>query len=367
VTSRGGPVNLLARPDVSMAAISLPLPAMDAQKWKTEQKKLRDALRAHRRTPDGRMALPPPEEAELPELYPLDLLRTPIVSHRGAPGRVVVEAKRMLRRLLAPFVLEPQTRFNHAVVAALMEQRERLVEIARLLHAPDESGADVDYYRFEERFRGSSEAIASRQTEYLDYFYGRENVLDVGCGRGEFLAMLRERGTPAQGVDLDPSMIARCREQDLTVDCAEAVEFLNRQPDGAFGGVFMSQLVEHLSTEHLVTLLDAIGRKTSRGAVLIVETINPESLPVLMRWFWLDPTHVRLVHPETLQYFIEKAGFTVKTVQFRREIPNEELLPALALPDVAEDQLAPYNAAIAQINARLFGPLEYFVVGQSEA
>jgi O-antigen chain-terminating methyltransferase len=148
-------------------------------------------------------------------------------------------------------------------------------------------------------------------------------------------------------------------------DCAEAVEFLNRQPDGAFGGVFMSQVVEHLPTDHLVTLLDAIGRKTSDGAVLIIETINPESLAVLMRWFWLDPTHVRLVHPETLQYFIEQAGFTIKTVQFRRQVPDEELLPTLTLRDIAGEELTTYNEAITQVNARLFGPLDYFVVGQS--
>jgi 2-polyprenyl-3-methyl-5-hydroxy-6-metoxy-1,4-benzoquinol methylase len=350
---------------------------MDAQTWKTEQRKLRDALRAERRTPDGRTSLPPPDEAQLVALDPPDLLRTPIVSGRGAPGRLIVEAKLLLRRLLAPFVLAPQTRFNQALVAALMEQREQLAEITRLLHGPDADKpagtspagdvAALDYLGFEDRFRGSSEAIASRQTEYLDYFFERGEILDIGCGRGEFLAMLRERGTAARGVDLDEEMVARCREQGLTAEWAEAVDFLNRQPDGVFGGVFMSQVVEHLSTEHLVTLLEAIGRKTSEGAVLIVETINPESLPVLMRWFWLDPTHVRLVHPETLQYFIEKAGFTVKTVQFRREVPDEDLFPTLPRSDSAPDELTSYNAAIARVNARLFGPVDYFVVGQREA
>jgi 2-polyprenyl-3-methyl-5-hydroxy-6-metoxy-1,4-benzoquinol methylase len=347
---------------ICSAAISLPPLTMDAQAWKAEQKRVRDALRAQRRTPDGRSALATLGEEHSARLRAPDLLQTPIVSQRGAAGRVIVAAKRLLRRLLTPLVLEPQSRFNQAVVTALDEQRE---QITRLLQGPDH--AAINYLGFEERFRGSSESIASRQAEYLDYFFERGEVLDIGCGRGEFLAMLRERGTAARGVDLDEQMVARCREQDLTADCADAVEFLNRQPDGAFGGVFMSQVVEHLSTEHLVALLDAIARKTSEGAVLIVETINPESLPVMMRWFWLDPTHVRLVHPETLQYFIEEAGFTIKTVQFRRELPIEELFPTLALPDVAQDELAAYNAAVTQVNARLFGPLDYFVVGQSEA
>jgi O-antigen chain-terminating methyltransferase len=306
------------------------------------------------------------------DLRPPDLISAPIVSERGALAGIIVEVKKLLRRLLAPFVLEPQARFNEAVVAALAEQREQLETIAELLeaqreHPPEQLATEIDYLGFEDRFRGSKDAIESRQTEYLDYFHDRGEIVDIGCGRGEFLALLRERGTNARGVDLNADMVARCREQGLVADCAEAVEFLDLQPDGTFGGVFMSQVVEHLPTEHLVALLDAIRRKTSKGAVLIIETINPESLPVLMRWFWLDPTHVRLVHPETLQYFMEQAGFTVKTVQFRRPVPNEAQFPTLELANVPPDELTTYNDAVARINAQLFGPLDYFVVGQSDA
>ncbi len=316
------------------------------------------------------MVAPAPEIPSV-DLHPPDLLRTPIVSQRGVTGRLMIAAKKLLRRLLGPFVLEPQTHFNQAVVAALAEQRDILMAVAALPAAADvdasESAAtEIDYLGFEERFRGSKQAIESRQTEYLDYFFECGEILDIGCGRGEFLWMLQERGILARGVDVDEDMVARCREQGLIADCTDAIEFLDRQPDGSFGGVFISQVVEHLSTEYLVALLDAIGRKTSTGAVLIIETINPESLPVLMRWYWLDPTHVRLVHPETLQYFMEQAGFAVKTVQFRRAVPDEECFPSLELASVPADELTTYNEAIAGINARLFGPLDYFVVGRSD-
>jgi 2-polyprenyl-3-methyl-5-hydroxy-6-metoxy-1,4-benzoquinol methylase len=353
------------------AAISLPLLEMDAERWRAEQRKLREAVRVRRRTPDGRAALAPPAIRPV-ELRPPDLLRAPIASERGASGQPIIAAKRLLRRLLTPFVLEPQSRFNESLAQALAAQREELVALSGLLEAMPESEAglshvEVDYLGFEERFRGSKQVIESRQGEYLDYFFECGEILDIGCGRGEFLGMLQERGTSAQGVDLDAEMVARCREQGLTADCADAIEFLERQPDGAFGGVFMSQVVEHLSTEYLVALLDAISRKTSREAVLIVETINPESMPVLMRWFWLDPTHVRLVHPETLQYFIEQAGFAVKTVQFRRPVSDEERFPTLELESVPTDELKSYNDGIARINEKLFGHLDYFVVGKSEA
>jgi 2-polyprenyl-3-methyl-5-hydroxy-6-metoxy-1,4-benzoquinol methylase len=349
---------------------------MDVRRWRSQQRRLRDAVRVQRRTPDGRGAVAPPSLTAPIDLQAPELLRGPIVSRRGAPGQVIVETKKLLRRLLAPFLIEPQARFNQEVVATLASQREELSELTQLLaeraqSAPGSVAAatsvEIDYLGFEERFRGSSDAIESRQSEYLDYFFGRGEILDIGCGRGEFLALLREHGTSARGVDMDEDMVARCREQGLAAECAEAVEFLEGEPDGSFGGVFMSQVVEHLPTGHLVALLDAIARKTASGAVLIIETINPESLPVLMRWFWLDPTHVRLVHPETLQYFMEQAGFATKSVQFRRPVPAEDRLPELELASVPPGELATYNEAVARFNAQLFGPLDYFVVGQSDA
>jgi 2-polyprenyl-3-methyl-5-hydroxy-6-metoxy-1,4-benzoquinol methylase len=341
---------------------------MDAEQWRSEQRRLRETIRAQRRTDDGRAPLPDPAPVEL---RAPDLLHTPIVSDRGAPGRLIIAAKRLLRRLLAPFVLEPQTRFNQAVVEALIAQRHQLMALCAGVSRNDDcppSDVEIhfDYIGFENRFRGDTQTIASRQHEYLDYFHGLGEVLDIGCGRGEFLAMLHERNTSAQGVDLDEDMVAHCREQGLKAECADAIEFLERQPDGVFGGVFMSQVVEHLSTDYLVRLLDAIARKTSDRAVVIIETLNPESLPVLMRWFRLDPTHVRLVHPETLQYFIEQAGFAVKTVQFRQPVPEGERFPALHLAGVSAEELRSYNEEVARLNDRLFGALDYFVVGRRE-
>jgi O-antigen chain-terminating methyltransferase len=280
----------------------------------------------------------------------------------------MIAAKNLLRRLLGESVLQPQTSFNQKVAAALGAQREEIISLTRLVEgrrpSTEDAGPEFDYFGFEQRFRGSEHAIESRQAEYLDYFADGV-VLDIGCGRGEFLSMLDKRGIPARGVDTDGDMVAHCRAQGLSVERADAIEFLNRQPDEAFGGVFMSQVVEHLTTEYLVALLDAIGQKTREGAVLIVETINPESVYVLMRWFWLDPTHVRLVHPETLRYLIEQAGFAIRTVQFRQPVPDDECLPKLELTNGKVSELVAYNEAIARVNARLFGALDYFVVGLS--
>lgn len=339
---------------------------MDARSWRDEQRNLRDAVRTRRQSEPGEQRDTAGIAIEPLGLQPLDLLATPIVSQRGAPGRAVIGTKRLLRRLLAPFLLEPQTKFNQEVVAVLAEQHAQLAALSSrqaLSLTVDE--APFDYAGFEDSFRGSTDAIAARQAEYLPYLIDHGEILDVGCGRGELLAMLHARGASARGVDVDAEMVARCHRQGLPAEHADAVEYLERQPDGFFGAVFMSQVVEHLTSDYLATLLDAIGRKTRQEGVLIVETLNPESLPVLTRWFWLDPTHVRLLHPETLQFFMRQAGFEIKTVQFRNEVADEDRLPQLRLDGVSERSLASFNDSVEALNARLFGALDYFVVGQN--
>lgn len=345
---------------------------MNAEEWRTQQRELRERLRGHRRTPDGRR----PVLLTVGEVEPPDLLGGPISSARGVSGPLVVAIKRLLLRLLGSSVLEPQTIFNARIVASLAAQREEIATLTQLVEQtsneqdlPETSirrdTKQLDYIGFENRFRGSENTIESRQAEYRDYFLNRGEILDIGCGRGEFLTMLQEWGIPARGIDRDEDMAEHCRKQGLAAEHADALEYLDRQPDDSLGGIFLGHLVEQLSTGYLVSLLDAIRRKASHEAVLVIETINPESMPVLTRWFWLDPTHVRLVHPETLQYFMEQAGFAVQTVQFRRPVPDDERLPPLALSSVPADELASYNDAVARVNSRLFAPLDYFVVGLS--
>jgi 2-polyprenyl-3-methyl-5-hydroxy-6-metoxy-1,4-benzoquinol methylase len=343
----------------------------DLQQWQAAQRQLRRAWAAWREArgsgPDDPVAV-----ASTP-LDPPDLLAAPTRGRSGIRGEAAAAARRALRRLLGPFILAPQTRFNRSLAAHLADHAARLTEVEQRLNAGPVDRArtdvlarglgDIDYLRFEDRFRGESEAIMARQEEYVGYFDGVGEVLDIGCGRGELLALLRDRGVPARGVDVDETMVAGCAQIGLyNVERADAVEYLDRQPDGVFGGVFIGQVVEHLTTPELVALLDRIALKCAAGAVLIVETINPESFPVLARWFWLDPTHTRLVHPETLQYLISRAGFEIRTVQFRQEVDPSIRLPSLRLAAAADDELARYNNALAHVNDALFGPLDYFVV-----
>jgi cyclopropane fatty-acyl-phospholipid synthase-like methyltransferase len=117
------------------------------------------------------------------------------------------------------------------------------------------------YVGFEDQFRGSQADIRERVSEYLDIFQGATDVLDIGCGRGEFLSLLRERGVRARGIDLNGAMVDVCRQQGLDATEADALTYLHAQPDSSLGGLFAAQVIEHLDPRYLTSLLDAAFEK----------------------------------------------------------------------------------------------------------
>ena len=122
-------------------------------------------------------------------------------------------------------------------------------------------------------------------------------VLDIGCGRGEFLEQLRSRGLSPVGVDTNVAAIDEVLAQDLDGICADAFDYLTAQPDAALDGAVMFHLVEHMPISATAGLLDLLHRKVRPGGLLVIETPNPENLRVGSHTFWLDPTHVRPVPP----------------------------------------------------------------------
>src|SRR5262249_41483255 len=122
------------------------------------------------------------------------------------------------------------------------------------------------YVEFENQFRGSQEAIRERLESYLTYFAGTADVLDVGCGRGEFLDLLASRGIRARGLDLNHEMVEVCRARGLDVAEGDVVSYLHAQPDGSLGGLFAAQVVEHLAPSYLLRFLELACHKLRPGA-----------------------------------------------------------------------------------------------------
>ena len=151
------------------------------------------------------------------------------------------------------------------------------------------------------------------QRFYLPMLAGRDPVLEIGCGRGEFLGLLREAGTEAEGVDLDEGMTEKARADGFNVTQADAIAFLHDDPPpGPYGGVYCAHLLEHLVPDEVVRLMAGVRRVLRPGGRFVAATPNPACYAVLTHDFWRDPTHVRFYDIEVLEFFCRQAGLTVE-------------------------------------------------------
>lgn len=207
------------------------------------------------------------------------------------------------------------------------------------------------YSLFEERFRGPSSEVAEKQRFYLPFVWNLPGpVFDAGCGRGEFLALLRSEGIPARGVETSTTAAEACRAAGLDVRQGDAIEALAGVATASLGAVVAFQVVEHWPAAATFRFLAEARRAIAPGGVLIVETVNTDSLAA-MNAFYLDPTHVRPVPPEALKFLCDAAGFRELRVEFRSPFPDSERLEEGSRND-------------ALLNAMLFGPQDYAVIGR---
>jgi O-antigen chain-terminating methyltransferase len=227
--------------------------------------------------------------------------------------------------------------------------------------AAPEHTPEFDYSGVEERFRGSEEEIKERQRIYVSYFEGRADVVDIGCGRGEFLELMRESGIRARGVDLDLDMILLCREKGLDVSAQDAFAYLRALPDDSLGGIFAAQVIEHLHPLRVIELVNLCHRKLGPGGVLIVETPNPKCLMVFADTFYKDPSHVQPAHPDTMQFLFEALNFHQVELRFLGPVDPFMRIPSLQAPGA---DFARFNEGIDRLNTLLFGFQEYAVIGQ---
>lgn len=221
-----------------------------------------------------------------------------------------------------------------------------------------------DYLGFERRFRGDSETIvATLRERYLPVLREHAPVLDVGCGRGEFVGALTADGISAEGVDLDPDSVAEAASLGRKVRLADAVETLRAAPQHHYGAVVSFQVLEHLPLEPLLEVIELSAARLKPGGVFIAETPNPSSLIVLGNSYILDPTHVRPLHPLLLIFLCERAGFRDVTVRFFEPASafHLPLVPDAGLPEWA----ANINVALTRLNDVLFGPQDYAVIARA--
>jgi O-antigen chain-terminating methyltransferase len=244
------------------------------------------------------------------------------------------------------------------------EARRRLPEpfdadqCQKVIKAVTEHKYDSLYVEFEQAFRGSTQEIKNRQTVYLpileEHTIGSAEmpVLDLGCGRGEWLELLREHGLHAAGLDSNDSMVQECRSAGLDVTQGDALSYLRSLPDASKGGVTSFHMVEHLPFEVTLTLIDEVLRVLKPGGIIILETPNPSNLFVGAHTFYLDPSHIKPLPSAMLRFFVEARGFIHARVLELNPCPEAMLLP--------DDD----NGIGKRLNEYFYGPRDYAVVGR---
>ncbi len=314
--------------------------------------------------------------AQADRFWPVSAER-PLERRPGPRGALLYPVKKLLRKLMR-FYVEPlaaeQRSFNDSALKLLdtiseeldaigaaraadakrireleerllrVERRDEAPPVARTVAAQATADALPDYFAFESRMRASTDEIRRRQRPYVDDFRGAAPVLDVGCGRGEFLELLRDAGIEARGVDADADMVAYARGEGLDVEQADAIAYLDDLAPGSLGGIFVSQVVEHLPPPALLRLLELGAEKLRPGGVLVAETINPLS-PLALRHYFADLTHAQPLVPETLELLARHAGFVETELRYvNAPEPAAETHP--------------------RVNEILFAPLDYALVAR---
>jgi O-antigen chain-terminating methyltransferase len=232
---------------------------------------------------------------------------------------------------------------------------------------------DAVYRGFEDRFRGSTDDIRGKQRALVSLFSGASDVLDIGCGRGEFLSLLTEHRITGRGVDTNAAMIAAARERGLDAVQADAREHLQSLPDASLGGIVSSQVIEHLEPAYVMSLLPLMLRKLRPNAPLVLETINPACWLAFFSSYLRDYTHVWPVHPETLKYLLEASGFVRVELRYSEQAPEAVRMrgvdpKSLTGLDPATSRAVAmlteaYNANASILNSLLFTYMDYAAIG----
>ena len=218
---------------------------------------------------------------------------------------------------------------------------------------------------FEDQFRGSADDLKDRYADLAARFTSSAPVVDLGCGRGEFVELLRSEGVEAKGVELDRALVDAGRAAGLPVEFGDAVAWLAAEPDGSLGGISMIQVIEHLTPKDRTEVIRLAAEKLRPGGRILVETLNPQSLYIFARAFYADPTHDTPVHPAYLEFLLTEAGFREIGIEWRSPPPEDEPLQPLMASSAADDPdglVAQVNANIERVNAILFGPQDYAIL-----
>jgi O-antigen chain-terminating methyltransferase len=267
-------------------------------------------------------------------------LRSRVNSH----WRSIADQKLRLDVLLTEARKRLPEPFDTAQIQAIAHERSHLL--------------DAFYVSFEDRYRGTREDIKNRQTVYLPRARTAAeatgaDLVDIGCGRGEWLELLGENGLTASGIDLNRIMIEECHSRGLSATLGDAIDILKTRPDRSVGAVTGFHIIEHIPFDVLVTLFDEVLRVLKPGGMVLFETPNPANLLVAAERFYMDPTHLNPLPSDLVSFIATARGFS--------RVEVLELHPVDWQCRGYEDPM------LDLLERKLFGPQDYSIIGWKES
>jgi 2-polyprenyl-3-methyl-5-hydroxy-6-metoxy-1,4-benzoquinol methylase len=259
-------------------------------------------------------------------------------AHHAEFTNSLTEAGQEIQHKLEQDVLQIKLEFERIIHHELRVVRQRG------LPAASTAPAALDYQAFSDRFRGSENHVRGSQQFYLGRFHGE--VLDIGCGQGEFLEVMREAGVSAKGIDQSEESIANCRAKGLEVEQADLFTYLSAAADKSLDGIFSSQVVEHLPVNGIPAMIQLCAAKLREGGLIAIETPNPACLAIFATHFYLDPTHVRPVPSQLLAFYLQESGFG--GIEVVERFPASDSFPEL-------------NQLPEAVRNKFFGGLDYVI------
>ena len=212
---------------------------------------------------------------------------------------------------------------------------------------------DAMYAAFEETFRGTRQDIKERQKAYLPAVkeaYDRTGgapVIDAGCGRGEWLEILKENGINAKGIELNKIMAGICRGLNISVEESDIVAYLKTLPADTLSAVTGFHIIEHMPFKSLLSFLEESFRVLKPGGIAVYETPNPENLLVSGYTFYIDPFHIKPLAPVTMQFILKDRGFS--NVEIKRLHKYSDYY------DISEENKF--------INENFYNEMDYAIIG----
>jgi len=245
-------------------------------------------------------------------------------------------------------IAQQETRLSH-----LLDSSVKDPVLTQAVQSEEDHLLDSLYFSLEDVLRGTPEQIKEEVKVYLPVLKNAgitSEILDVGCGRGEWLEVLQQEGLQARGIDQNRIVLQRCRDLSLNVVESDALAYLQSLADESLSAVTAFHFAEHLELKTLVRFLDEVGRTLKPGGLLILETPNPENLVVGSCNFYLDPTHKNPIPIQTMQLLVEARGFRCQEVMKLHALSSTRI--------EVKDELT------SHLNHFLYGPMNYAVVAR---